>query len=63
MRDSRDQFIAPKMGQIREDNSEYDGTLKNNTRGSNPFAGIPLPTDMRRFDSLFGDTNSLAMPW
>ena len=51
------------MGQIHEDNSEYDGPLKNVTRGSNPFAGIPLPSDMRRLDSLFGDTNGLAMPW
>ena len=62
MRDTRDQFIAPKMGQIHEDNSEYDGTFKNNTRGSNnPFA-MPSP-DMRRLDSIFGDTNNLVLPW
>lgn len=51
MRDTRDQFIAPKMGQIYED--DYEGTLKNTQK-----SGMP---DMRRFDSLLGNTDSLAL--
>ena len=43
MRDSRDQFITPKMGQIYEDGGEdYEGTYKNNQRGriDNQYNGI-----------------------
>lgn len=55
MRDTRDQFMVPKMGQIQEDHTEEFGTYKANNN-----AAFKLPSDIRKYDSLL-DSASLAL--
>ena len=54
MRDTRDMFMAPKMGLINEDhNEEYEGTFKAYGGGK----GVQLPTQVRRYDSFLDGTD------
>eukprot|EP00347_Sterkiella_histriomuscorum_P020541 403337413 len=67
MRDTRDQFMAPKLGHIDEDGGEdFEGTFKaykpknqeSNYNSKND--AFKMPTDIRRYDS-FLDNNDLAL--
>lgn len=63
MRNTRDQFMAPKLGHIDEDGGEdFEGTFKaykpkNNTEEMYNNDAFKLPTDIRRYDSFLDNTN------
>ncbi|CDW82483.1 UNKNOWN [Stylonychia lemnae] len=62
MRQTKDQFMAPKLGLINEDGGEeFEGTFKaykggNNENLSNGNA-FKMPSDIRRYDSFLDTTN------
>ena len=68
MRETRDQFMAPKMGLINETEDDMmDGTFKE-YRGAGVVKqygigggdAFKMPNEIRRYDSLL-DANSLAL--
>ena len=63
MRNTKEQFMAPKLGHIDEDRGEdYEGTFKDIRKqgGGGGGFGIQMPSDIRRYDSLL-DTTNLAL--